>query len=232
VLLALRSLYESSGPPPAEPIDTGVLVWPVRANARDETIEEYGYLTSILTAHDGSEQRIQRRRHPVGALEFSYACLNVTHAQASMNLLYAHRADRWVVPHWYHPRRLLGDVGAGATTIGVATPGAPFQDPLGLGLYVVLWKDPRTYEALPIDAVSVSNITLQVGPEKNWPAATTYVFPARVGILTDAARPQWDSSKVLTGRLRFTFDAVEEELVISDEGAIHIFGDVVEPVGG
>jgi hypothetical protein len=206
-------------------------VFPAMANLSEEPVEAYGYLSDVRISQSGKEQRIQLRRHPVGGIEFAYLCPDLTDGQHIAALLYAHRIKPWVVPLWCHARTLGGSVGLGGTSITVDTVNAPFQDPLGLGLYAVIWSGPRTYEAVRIDTVSPTSITLLAGTTRSWAIQGTYVIPARVGYLVDeVVEHDWITSKITGGRVRFTFDAVREtlEAVAAPVGEI-VFGELDEP---
>lgn len=207
-------------------------VWPAQANLSEEVVESYGYLTNILTAQNGDEQRIQLRRHPRGGISFAYLCPNLVDGQHVSALLYANRVKPWVVPLWCYARKLGADVGVGGTALTVDTVNAPFQDPLGLGLYAVLWSATRSYEAVQIQTVSPTSISLLAGTGKAWTSAQTWVLPARVGYLVDeVAELNWITGALVGGRAHFTFDAVDEVLAVAPSSGTVVFGELDEPSG-
>jgi len=200
------------------------------ANLHDEVVEPYGYFTDILTAENGDEQRVQLRRHPRHGYEFSYLCPELTEGQHVSSVLYANRVKPWIVPLWCHARVLAESVGAGGIVVTVDTVNAPFRDPLGLGLYAVLWSGARSYEAVRIDTVGPTQLTLLAGTVQSWGQGAK-VIPARVGYLVDEAVEQdWETGALVGGRVRFTFNAVDESLVAAPEAEGEIvFGALDEP---
>jgi len=206
--------------------------WPFLANAVDEIVEEYGYLTDVESYDDGSEQRMQLRRHPVGSLEYSFFGFDLVDGQAAQLLLYANRTKSWVVPHWPHARPLQSAATAGDGVLLVDTTNAPFQDPLGLGPYALVWRDARTYEVVTITEVDPGQIVLSAPLAKSWAVPGTYVIPCRVGVLDGSIEPQWDTGTVHSGRLRFSFNAWVATLPSPPAGGLVQVEDAVQPIGG
>ena len=185
-------------------------VFPFPANAAEPIQENYGYLTAIQSSSDGTEQRQQLRRHPVGSVEFTYLCANESEAQALTALLYANQDKVLAIPLWHYASPLMADAPIGATRFTQFTASIPYQDPLGLGPYILFYKTPASYELRGIARIFTNSIWLSEPTVQNWTAASgTKVIPVRLGRLDTSIPTTWQTSKVLTGRIKFTFDAAE-----------------------
>jgi len=192
------------------------VVFPFEANGKDPPRERYGYATDVQKAEAGLEQRRKLRRHPTGSIEFSYFSREPWEFQRLNALLFRKQAQRWSVPLWPYATRLTADVAAGATSLSVVTAYVPWTDPLGLGPYALLWASSRSFELVKLNAVYPTRLELlDAAPTAAaWPMASTWVLPVRVALLEPTVPLQWESSELLTGRIRATFDAVMTDNVV------------------
>lgn len=201
-------------------------VWRNEPNLTDSIIEEYGYMTGLMTSRDGTEQRRALRRHPVGSLEFSIM-LNGREAWEALTRLHGHHPDTWVVPLWQHARRLTSAVTAGDSTLYASTDGARFLDVAGLGRWAILWTRWDTYELVEITDVTPSQVDLLQPTLASWATNVTWLLPCRVGRLMDTHGVRWFDKDALTARVRFSFDAA----MTDDAIAAHVMiGGAVLPV--
>lgn len=193
-------------------------VWPLEANFADTIEELYGYSTEILAPEDGPEQRISHRVHPTGGIEFSCLAHIVDHAGLVEAKLFRYQAEPWLVPLWMLSRALTIDASVGVTSLTLDTVDAPYLDPLGYGTKLLIWRDARTFEALPIDTISPTSISLASPTTIAWPANVSKVIPCRVGRLEEVVPVSWLSPIILSLRVRFRFDA--DESVLSSSVAV------------
>jgi len=206
------------------------VVWALEPNISDPVVETYGYMTDVIELRR-REQRVQLRRHPIGAIEFSFFCENPLEGQRTAVLIHRKRAQPWIVPLWQYRSRPTADVTAGATEVQVVTSLIPFTDPLGLGPYALLWRSSSSYELVHLNAIYPTKLELAQPVAGNWTAGSVEVLPCRVGRLEQAPRTPWLTPQVLTGRVRFDFDCWSDDNIVptlTDEFAV--IGDQVQPV--
>src|SRR5512136_929381 len=97
------------------------------------------YLTDVMTARTGLEQRRQLRERPSGEMTWSTGPLHGTEAQQLAGLIYAGQAEAHAVPLWPFPRWLAQNAAVGATVLNLsAGPGL-----LWFGDYVALVRSGR-----------------------------------------------------------------------------------------
>jgi hypothetical protein len=162
----------------------------------------YGYLTDVITAYDGEEQRVQLRAVPVGTMALSAIFTAPQEAQEANAMLYGSQARPFGVPLWQWRTPLLSPVAIDDTTIAVDTQYIPFQ-PDGL---VFLWRDSRTWEAQRIASIAPGLITTTLPLRKNWAVPGTWVMPMVFGRLSPDEAFTWHSRDVGGVRLVFRIE--------------------------
>lgn len=203
------------------------VLWPYRADWDGRVREGYGYQTDVNASRNNTEQRAGLRSHPVGYIDFQFVCTERQDAQAASALLLGNQAKTWLVPLIQYKCPLTADVAIDAQVLPCVTAGAPFQDPLGLGIYVLIWKDPKTWEVCQISAIQANSVDLQAGTVKAWLAYQAVVIPLRIGRLDRRVSKAWPSGASLRGNLRFTFDSAEDA---ESAGQFIIWDGLVMPV--
>lgn len=178
------------------------VVWSISANGGSTVAEEYGYLTDIMTAYVGAEQRHRLRAIPLRVLEFSILCKG-REARLAQALLNSIQDEVVACPQWHFGSPLTSDVAPGATLL-------PITDALDVGYkngqYAIVWRDAFTWELFNLVSNSGSGLNVTGDAAVNsWPAGTL-VFPARSVRLQDKASVRWESSDVLSGLLRWTME--------------------------
>ena len=68
--------------------------------------ETWEYLTEILTAHDGTEQRISLRRNPRRNMEFSVDIIDLQQRQEQYELLFKNMGLQAIIPAYQHATRI------------------------------------------------------------------------------------------------------------------------------
>jgi hypothetical protein len=159
-----------------------VIGFAFRPNWIEPIIERLQWRTDILTARDGSEQRISLRSIPRREFEFSTITQAAQAARADA-LLWGWGARVFALPIWTDPHVLTTQLSAGSTSIPVPTQYRGYAaDSLA-----VLWLDDFTYEFVDVQSVGANSITLERPIGGTWPAGTK-VMPARLARLADRAR--------------------------------------------
>ncbi len=146
------------------------------------------YLTDVLTARTGLEQRRQLRGLPGGELAWSTGPLHGTEAQHLAGLIYAGQADPHAVPLWPFPRWLAQGASVGATVIYLsAGPGL-----LWFGAHVALVRagqaEIRTISSITGDPPTAIHLAEPL--QYAWPAGST-VYPAATGYLRPQQQQTW-----------------------------------------
>lgn len=71
--------------------------------------EKLEYKTDIITAYDGSEQRIKTRQHPRHTLSYDYSAMEINHALYLRGLMRMRQSDTYYVPMWHDVAYLSED---------------------------------------------------------------------------------------------------------------------------
>lgn len=152
--------------------------WLFRLNG--QVLERLEWLTDVMQAFDGSEQRVRVRQFPRRFFEYAIAASDRDRRTAE-NLLYSWGARVFAVPVWMDSSALAAQMTAGDTTITVTT---THRDYYAGGL-IGLMTSPTDFEILEIDTVSSGSVTVTSPATMTWPAGLTTVFPMRAARLPD-----------------------------------------------
>ena len=132
---------------------TRLAVWPFKALAPH--VEVLEWLTDVLTARSGVEDRRRLRTGPRVTLEMDYALL--TQASRSMfEALSLLSQDRTCGVPWWPGQRPCGDVAPGAETVACDTADAGFED----GGTAIIWQDADTWETVEVTDIASDALTL------------------------------------------------------------------------
>jgi hypothetical protein len=148
-----------------------------RINWREPHDVTIGFLTDVLEAEDGTEQRAQLRSIETRTEAFVVSAYDRQSVAVLAAELYRMQGQRMVVPAWPDYTRLTSAVLEGATTLPCVTTDRGFT----VGEYAVLWADPLTCEAVEITAVNANDLEV-VPTDLAW-NSTVLVMPGRVGKL-------------------------------------------------
>lgn len=160
-----------------------VILFTPKPNGDGGFEEAYGYLTDVIGAWDGSEQRIQLRSTPSRELRFRATLTDAASVAEVMARLFATGKFVFSVPLWPDAIEPTGPVALEATEISVQTAGRGFE----AGATCMLWRDQWTWEAFVIDTVEASRLTLRSAATRTWPQAGTLCVPLLPARLLEAA---------------------------------------------
>lgn len=180
-----------------------VVVFGLRPNWREPLRESLEWLTDVLVADDGSEQRVRLREAPRRTFEW-LASAEGRDMRLLDNLLWGWQGRVYCLPVWTDRWDLPAALPAGSAGITVPTAYADYH----AGGLAILWRSPREYEAVEVLAVESGGITLARQTEAEW-AAGTRVYPARLARL-----PAEQSVTRHTGRLAevlLTFEVADPD---------------------
>lgn len=174
------SFVFSTGEAPALRI-TGarVLAFPFRHNFDVDYLDRISFLTDVLEARSGKEQRIGLIANPRRVWEQNAYMVDKDERARFRALLRAWQHQPFAVPFWPDQTRLLDGISAGASSLNVSTVGRDFDD----GAYVMLWYDSTTFEVIEIDSLTSTSIALKNPTTRAWAAGRTRVIPCRLAQL-------------------------------------------------
>lgn len=183
-------------------------VWTFEPNWTTSVKESLEWLTDIMTAPDGSEQRRALRLFPRRQLEFS--AMAEDDARSLMdNLLISYGTAPWYLPLWHEPNIL--DADGDITSWRLV--GTDFLDNslIKVGSIVcIMQDDPYVYELAEVGEIRVDGVRLKGPPRRAWPKGSR-VFPVVVGELTDQPQMAARTSRLSTTQVRFRVMDVEPD---------------------
>lgn len=174
----------------------------------EPVIERMLWLTDVLRHRDASEQRRQPRRKARRQLEYSVLPVTSIERQRLDNFIWANQKGGMLLPIWTDASYLTVQANSGQPDVTVATTTYDYD----VDAYLILWSDFETYEAVQIDSLTSSAVTLGENLASTWPAGTV-VCPARLARMSQSAQGQQHAHGVRP--YRFLFD-VDEASVSSN----------------
>lgn len=161
--------------------------------------ERLEWLTDVLPALAGNEQRVGLRGVPRRWLEYSVLTRDRAETIRLETLVMGWQSRLFAVPMWQDAQTLAADLSAGSQTIPCAVSGYGFE-PNGL---VLLWLAHDRYEALAIDSVELLSLALKVTTLAAWPAGTR-LLPVRLGRLPARQKFVRETNRHLSATLDFS----------------------------
>lgn len=148
-------------------------------------VEILAFLTNIIEAISGVEQRIALRKHPRQLFEVTYK-LDENDRRRMQALLMSWMPNTFGFPLWHEQTRLTSTASVGATTYDV-------QDTTDIdlregGLAVVI-TDNNTYDVITIDSITPTTIVAEDPSLNSYPAGTR-IMPLRTAVLKKAVSGQ------------------------------------------
>jgi hypothetical protein len=156
-----------------------ITAWAIRPDWSNGVKEKLSFLTDLLMAETGTEQRRKLRSTPRRTFAFDFL-VNGSERRYMESALYAWTSMVWALPIWPDGQRLGtgAAIVTGATEILVDTTHRDYSAG-GLGILV---QDGSHYEVVQVDTVTDSTLTLVHPVSGNWPAGSR-IYPARTARL-------------------------------------------------
>lgn len=179
---------------------TRVVMFPFQPEQPIDEVLEFG--TDILTATNGSEQRISYRLNP---RQFLSMVVKVDEEedpkerQRIQALLQGFHSGVFGVPIWFEARYLGADAAVDDTTITVDTRFGDFR----ASSLAIVWQDSETFTALEIDSFTDTSITFSSGVTFDFTAGQALVMPLRVAITGRQVRDAKALNNLDTVQIRF-----------------------------
>jgi hypothetical protein len=174
-----------------------VVVFGLKPNWADGWLERLMWATDVLTARDGTEQRVSLRAKPRRSLEFSILVGSADAALLDV-LLSAWQSRVYALPIWPDKAVLTAAIAAGSSVIPLTTTHLEYETD---GL-LVIGSDSRNTEAAEVLSVASNAVTLKQPLLQSWPAGA-FVTPARTARLRVTQAVSRVTDAIATARLVF-----------------------------
>ena len=178
-----------------------IVVWSFRPNWSDGITERMEWLTDVLTAYDGTEQRVRLRSNARRVIEYAFA-VEGNDARLLEALTFGWGGRLYCLPVWWEADFLPSGIAAGATSVTVTD--AALKDYRADGLVVFL-RDSEFHEAVEIKSVVDNTINLKLPLANSFPPGTR-VAPAVLARLAGETQYTHITDRIVTGRGRFEAD--------------------------
>ena len=142
------------------------------------------WLTDIIEARDGSEQRARLRNAPRQSWEVTVLARTPMESAAIETALYGWQGRSWAMPVWPEQVEMQGPLAVGATGVNVDTTRADHR-PAGL---VMLWQSPQVNETLQVSGVSSGRLDFVLPTSVAFGPGPILVMPVRTTRIVGAAR--------------------------------------------
>ena len=155
-----------------------VILFPFDIDSSTGVRETLAWMTDVMGAWSGREQRVRIKAYPRRRLEYAHL-LETSHQRALFqNLLFGWQHRTFTLPVWFDRTYLTAPLAQGANSLNVSTVHMDYD----AGGLVILWLDYRNYEIIEIEAVSAGAVSLKRPTGRLWPQGTQ-VMPARFATL-------------------------------------------------
>jgi len=177
--------------------------------------ESLEWLTEIIKAFEGTEQRIAKRRIPRQTFAFTYELLTDEENARVDAMLHSRLKQTWAVPVWTEYVDHAADLTAGATIISLTTAYADFRN----ASYGLIWQSKDYFEILHIATVAAESLTLSRGLVNNF-TGDKLIMPLRTGYVLGSTRKQVHPTAL--ERLEITYAILDNETALtSAAGTFH-----------
>jgi hypothetical protein len=175
-----------------------------------ETLET---ATNILTASDGSEQRIAVNPVPRQGFTYEVYLKDKTDMTRFDALLFGWQKTYFALPIWPERRLHTGSISAGASSITVDTSYADYRD----ATLAIIWQSSSSFEPVLINVVSAGSFSLTGTVQRNW-SGTKYIMPCRLAQVIAPAQTAQASRH--DGHRRIDFRVYDNVLLTSHVEAV------------
>lgn len=174
---------------------TRVTLFPIGPNWDTPVRERLEWLTDVMEARTGAEQRMRLRQHPRLVVEYEPLLLpDVIPLFGS--LMFGWHSRQWGLPLWYQAQLTKTPVVSGMDTVTCSTASYEFF----VDGYAVLYLSPTLYETFKIGAMTASALTASTPISGDWPAGTQ-IMPLRFGYMTEATSAEYHTGEVATASI-------------------------------
>ena len=170
-------------------------------NWSETVTERLSWLTNVMAHRDASEQRRQPRRKPRRQLEYSVLPVTQIERQCLDNFIWANQKGAMLLPIWTDAQVLQSTAASGQAVVSIQTTTYDY-DANG---YLILWRDYQNYEAVKVQSLTSSAVTLTENLLSTWTPGTI-VCPARLARMSQQVQGQQHAHEVRPYRFLFDVD--------------------------
>lgn len=196
-------------------------VLPYSPDWGERVTERLEWLTDVLPARDGSEQRVRLRNGPRRSLEYDVILGGDAQRVLAENRLHAAQDRQVIVPDWLNQAWLTQAAAAAATTLQV-------DDARGLsaGMAALMVSGTDT-AAVTVSAVAGNTATLSAGLAAAWPMGAR-VAPSLACTLMGATTLRYQADDVARATLELRCNA-EAQITAASDAADYLGRPVLLP---
>lgn len=170
----------------------GPILWPTKPEGSQPVNETLAFLSDSMVASGTGAEQIRGLRD-VPRRTFSFSSLL---ARGNQRIADAIRFDigvrQFLLPIFPDQQWLTDAIAAGVTDIACRTDGFDFV----AGGQAALWRDPKTWELVTIDSISVDGIALTAPTVNAWGPGDK-LYPVRKARLADVPKATWHTDTTL-----------------------------------
>jgi len=191
------------------------LVWPWRPQRG--MVESLEWLTDIIEAHDGTEQRIRVRQEP--RQSFDASIMLDDHGELSKLRvgLAAWQHREWGWPCWHEAVKLASVLPAASSSISIDTTASDFR----AGGLAIVHQRSSLYEVVEVETVAAGSLTLVAPTTMEHPAGAS-VMPLRMARMAGQARR--DDYAVDASRYSVTMQVTDNTELTTEAAAMQYLG--------
>ncbi len=175
-----------------------------------ETLE---WKTSILKAHDGTEQRIKIRQSPRQLYKLQLVLMSDEANMWFDSVIHTWQKSAWLIPVWTDYVEHSASIAAKDDIITVDTTNADFRD----NSKAIIWKSETEYEIVVISTKTDSQLNLDYSVLSAF-TGDKYIIPVRTAYLVSSTRKEKSNSGVAIVDLIFAvYDNIDISGYLPDE---------------
>jgi len=182
--------------------------------------ETLAWLTDIITALDGNEQRIALRKNPRQIFEVTYK-LDGAERQRMQSLIMDWTNNSFGFPLWHEKLYLSADVSVGGTSYSVADTS---EVDLRVGGLAVVLSDNNTFDVINISSITATTIVASDPSVNAYPAGTA-IMPMRTAIVLGAISASRHQNELEEFRVRFLVTDNDTGALTGDVSAYSTYDD-------
>jgi hypothetical protein len=171
--------------------------WPMQPDWQGGVLERLEWLTNILTADNGAEQRSMARLSPRRTFEVQYQLRGPERTLYDL-IFKSLGSQNFYVPNWTDIVRIPNPIGGTNAFVPMVTAGHDYTP----GQLVVLYASPFSYELAFIALVAENGLTLYAPTKNLWPAQTR-LMPVYIAQNSDEPQATRQADRTVTVTVAF-----------------------------
>jgi hypothetical protein len=178
-----------------------LVVWAWGPNWESGVTERIEYVTDVLVAHDGSEQRIRLRANPRRRMSFEPLAWDARRARMGVTT-FGWQSQIWALPVWWEQEAITTSLPSGSISVTVTDAALKSYRPDG---FVVL-RSGETSEAAVIASISANTLTLQQPLSSAFPVGSL-IAPAWAARIDGQVKIKNDTTDTASARMQFVAES-------------------------